>query len=60
MIVIFEDCLQSIKHFFDLNYWNNTKITRFDELTLQTFIKLNNQRTTCPYEQTSRDFMEKR
>ena len=56
MIVTFEVCLESVKHFFDLNYWNNTKITRFDELTFHTFIKFINQRTTCPYEQMSRDF----
>jgi hypothetical protein len=56
MIVTFADYLKSVKHFFDLNYLENTKITRFDELTLHSFIKFIYQRTTWPYEQMSRDF----
>lgn len=56
MIVTFADSLKGVKHCCDLNYRKNPKIIRFDELTLHTFIKFINQRTTCPYEQMSRDF----
>jgi hypothetical protein len=56
LIVTFVDCLKGIEHFFDFSYWENTKITRFDELKLDSFTIIIYQRNTWPHERMSRDF----
>lgn len=56
MNVTFAGSLKYIELLFSFNCWKNSKITRFNEITLNSFTNIIYQRNAWIYEQMSRDF----